>query len=234
MNEEKTISDTTIEALARNFFKEANSYGFKYEHFLKFVNYLLGLSLSPIEKSTENNEKTPSVNLNITALPVKTERLIIRKFNKQSDYKMIKEWMDDEYGRYFLLSLSSNQSSSLDSVLFSESSSLGLITLKDNQPIGLLAYVNIDINSQKAELRKIIGVPNLRGKGFGKEATKAWIEYGNKVLGLRKIYLSTTDTNIRNIKINEDLGFKVEGILRNEIQIDNQFRDVLRMSLLFP
>lgn len=234
MNEEKTISDTTIEALARNFFKEANSYGFKYEHFLKFVNYLLGLSLSPIEKSTENNEKTLASNLNIKALPIKTERLIIRKFNKQSDYKVIKEWMNDEYGKYFLLSISSNQSSSLDSVLFSDSSSLGAITLKDNQLIGLLAYVNIDINSKKAELRKIIGVPNLRGKGYGKEATKAWIQYGNKVLGLRKIYLSTTDTNIRNIKINEDLGFKVEGILRNEIQIDNQFRDVLRMSLLFP
>jgi len=233
MSDEKKIPDTTIEAFARNFFKEADSYGFKYEHYLKFVNILLDMSLTPSDNSNNSRSVSEALRTNITALPFTTERLIIRDFNKANDYPRLKEWLTDEYGRYFLLSLSSNNSYSLDEILFSKNNSLGVITLKDDTAIGLVAYINHDNKTKKAELRKIIGVPNLRGKGYGKEATKAWIEYGKNILGLRKIFLSTTDTNIRNIRLNEELGFKVEGILRNEIFIDNEFRDVLRMSLLF-
>jgi len=94
-----------------------------------------------------------------------------------------------------------------------------------------MAFLNYDRKYKKAELRKLIGVPKLRGKGLGKEATKYWIQYGFTELGLNKIYLNTVDTNIRNIKLNEELGFKVEGILRNEILIDGNYHDVLRMGL---
>lgn len=233
MNDEKIISDATIEALARNFYKEADSYGFKYEHFLKFVNYVLGLSLSPNNPNKSDNGKIDSnEKTEISDLPISTSRLIIRKFDRKLDYELIKQWIDDEFGRYFLLSLSSAQSYNVDSIISSANNKLGTITLKNNQAIGLMAYINYDYSDKKAELRKIIGIPELRGKGYGKEATKAWLEYGKKILQLRKIYLSTVDTNIRNIKINEELGFKVEGILRNEIKIDNQYMDVLRMSLI--
>ena len=39
----------------------------------------------------------------------------------------------------------------------------------------------------------------MRGKGFAKEATKLWIQYGITKLDLKKIYLDRLDTNIRNI-----------------------------------
>lgn len=71
----------------------------------------------------------------------------------------------------------------------------------------------------------------MRGMGLAKEATKIWIRYGVTVLKLKKIYLSTLDTDIRNIRLNEALGFKVEGILRNEIYLDGVYHDVLRMGL---
>ena len=34
-----------------------------------------------------------------------------------------------------------------------------------------------------------------------------------------------------NIRLNEDLGFRVEGVLRNEVLIDGTYHDVLRMGL---
>jgi len=83
----------------------------------------------------------------------------------------------------------------------------------------------------KAELRKLIGEPGMRAKGLAKESTRLWIHYGIEVLGLRKIYLNTLDTNIRNIKLNEELGFKFEGILRNEVFFDGKYHDVLRMGI---
>jgi RimJ/RimL family protein N-acetyltransferase len=42
------------------------------------------------------------------------------------------------------------------------------------------------------------------------------------------------DTNFRNIRLNESLGFVVEGILRNEYVLDGRERDVLRMGLYRP
>jgi RimJ/RimL family protein N-acetyltransferase len=234
MNEEKNISETTIEALTRNFFKEANSYGFQYEHYLKFVNFLLDMALQPKEedKVSKSQKITNNVNVN-SELPIKTQRLIITKFSPDKHFSLLKQWLEDEYGRYFMLSLSSNYSLTPEELVTSGNNILGLITLTDSQPIGLMGYLNYNKIHSKAELRKIIGVPDLRGKGYGKEATLAWIQYGKNRLKLKKIYLNTIDTNIRNIKINEDLGFKVEGILRNEILIDQTYRDVLRMGLLF-
>ena len=67
--------------------------------------------------------------------------------------------------------------------------------------------------------------------GYAKEASQMWIQYGSQTLGLKKIYLSTLNNNIRNIKLNEELGFKVEGILKNEVYFDGEFHDVLRMGM---
>jgi len=71
----------------------------------------------------------------------------------------------------------------------------------------------------------------MRGKGYAKEATQLWIRYGLTALDLKKIHLSTFHTDMRNVRLNEDLGFKVEGILRNEICVDGVYLDVLRMGL---
>jgi diamine N-acetyltransferase len=120
---------------------------------------------------------------------------------------------------------------SLPEVVNSDDSVLGMITLPDGTPIGCVAFLDFDCEQRKAELRKIIGDSTQRGRGFGKEASALWIRYGLTTLGLKKIYLNTLETNIRNVHLNEELGFRVEGILRNEVFIDGQYRDVLRMGL---
>lgn len=48
---------------------------------------------------------------------------------------------------------------------------------------------------------------------------------------MRKIYINTLDTNIRNIRLNEALGFRLEGILRDEVLLDGTCHDVLRMAV---
>ena len=107
--------------------------------------------------------------------------------------------------------------------------------IKGNQTVVLVVgfgpFLNYDVNHLKAELRKMIGNPKYRGKGYAKEATKLWINYGFCNLDLKKIYLNTFDTNIRNIRLNEEVGFRVEGILGNEVFVDGEYKDVLRMGL---
>ena len=96
-----------------------------------------------------------------------------------------------------------------------------------------MAFLDYDPTQRKAELRKLIGPPALRGMGYAKEASKVWIAYGLYTRKLRKIYVNTLNTNMRNIRLNEELGFKIEGVLRNEVHIRGEFYVVLRMGLLF-
>ena len=96
-----------------------------------------------------------------------------------------------------------------------------------------MAFLDIDTVQRRAELRKLIGDDSERGKGYAEEATALWVAYGHERLGLEKIYLSTLQTHLRNIRLNESIGFRTEGVLRNEILLGNERHDVLRMGLSF-
>jgi RimJ/RimL family protein N-acetyltransferase len=227
----KEISDETIKTIAASFIKQAQKYGFTLNDYLRFTNYLLDEAMQALSLNTEKKETTIYLQGSIKKLPLETERLIIRQTTKK-DLSIIKSWLEDKEGRFFLLSRLDNQQETIDEVFENENNLLGTICLKDKTPIGLIAYLNIDEYHRKAELRKMIGVTKERGKGYGNEATKAWIEYGFFTLNLEKIYLTTINTDIKNIRINEALGFRVEGLLRNELKIDGEYYDVLQMSLL--
>lgn len=225
------ISDETIKTIAASFLKQAKKYGFTLNDYIRFTNHLLdeALKISGVETKIPNST-TYQLNLN-QKLPIETERLIIRSVVKK-DLPTIKKWLEDKENRLFLLSRLVQPPETIEEIFESENNILGLICLKDKTPIGLIAFLNIDEYHKKAELRKMIGILKERGKGYGNEATKAWIEYGFFTLNLEKIYLTTINTNIKNIRINEALGFRVEGLLRNELKIDGEYHDVLQMSLL--
>lgn len=227
----KTISDETIKTIAASFLKQAQKYGFTLNDYLKFTNYLLEEALK-LTSNVQKLEAKAIYDLNShRKLPLETDRLIIR-FVARRDLPMIRKWLEDKEGRLFLLSRLVSPQQTLEEIYDAENNILGLICLKDKTPIGLIAYLDIDEYHRKAELRKMIGVLKERGKGYGNEATKAWVEYGLFTLNLEKIYLTTINTDIKNIRINEALGFRVEGLLRNELMIDGEYHDVLQMSLL--
>ncbi len=238
------IPDTTIEALARSFFKESSTYGFGRMDYLRFVNTLLDIAtvdtgsqsenagqriIPGVEEPATKSAKLPDIDA--VSLPLNGVKLTIRNYDPLVDRQTFQEWLVDAYGRYFLLSLTSMRSESLDELAEDAGNILGIITLPDKTPIGAIAYLNCDRAQRKAELRKLIGAPEARGKGLGKAATELWIQHGSQGLGLKKIYLNTLDTNIRNIRLNEEMGFKIEGILRNEVFFDGKHHDVLRMGL---
>ncbi|MBN1464733.1 GNAT family N-acetyltransferase [candidate division KSB1 bacterium] len=231
---ESTIQDRTLEALARTFFKESIKYGFRKIDYLRFVNFLLDMAMSNSKSFEANGRWIESVKIDESVsakvLPLESERLRIRSF-QPADAKVMQSWLQDDDGRHFLLSRVTAKSVELEKFVDDKSCLMGIITLKDDNPIGAVAYCNHNPQQHRAELRKIIGDPAKRAMGYAKEATQLWIQYGIQTLGLKKIYLSTLNSNIRNIKLNEELGFQVEGILRNEVYFDNKFHDLLRMGM---
>ncbi len=230
---EKAIPEETIEAVARSLYKETNRYGFRQGDYLRLVNQLLDLSM-------RNADSDPQVRRHRVVyrsptplrLPLEREDTRIREFDASRDKALFEKWIADSHGRYFLLSSITAKTPDVDHVIESEDNILGVITLADATPIGMMAFLDYDRSQRKAELRKLIGEAEYRGRGFAKKATQLWIHYGITGLGLEKICLNTLDTNFRNIRLNEELGFKVEGILRKECYFDGEYHDILRMALL--
>jgi len=214
-------------------------YGFTQIDYVRFVNMLLDLSMesSAREGNVDDTEQLVGVDYNdidvdlFMELPIEGSRIRIRKLNPVSDMQMMKEWLNDKSGRLFLLSRITAQTIDIERIINDDWNVFGIISTHDDVPIGCVAFLGFNCEQKKAELRKLIGEPSMRGKGYAKEATQLWIRYGLTALNLKKIHLSTLHTDLRNIRLNEDLGFKVEGILRNEICVDGVYRDVLRMSL---
>jgi RimJ/RimL family protein N-acetyltransferase len=228
------IPDLAIETLARGFCREAQGYGFGQIEFVKFVNAVLDKAMA--DASAAQTEAQPVALPPVSAvdagtLPLEGERVVIRTFDPATDFATLERWLGDRRGRDFLLSRVTAKRADVRELVADGTSAFGMITLRDATPVGTVAFLDHDPVQRKAEMRKLIGEPDQRGKGLAREASELWIRYGLAGLGLKKIYVSTFHTNVRNVRLNQELGFKVEGILRNEVLVDGRYQDVLRMGL---
>jgi len=229
---EKGLPTQTLEVVAKSFYKQSLEYGFRKEDYLRFVNILLDLGLGHgglyVPPPSSNHQDSAA-----SDVEQESEQVTVRLYQLE-DHELLKRWIEDEEGRQFLTTRpEAPRFNTLEALLESETSRFGIVSLSQ-RPIGALAYLNIDSDQHKAELRKLIGDPLARGHGYAKKATQYWIEYGISTLGLRKIYVNTLETHLKNIRLNEQLGFRVEGLLRDEVLLDGEYRDVLRMSLIMP
>lgn len=79
-----------------------------------------------------------------------------------------------------------------------------------------------------------IGIDDKRywNQGLGTEATKMLIDYGFKKLKLHRIDLKVYSYNGRAIKVYKKLGFKFEGMQREEVFYKGKYYDLIQMGLL--
>ncbi len=100
------------------------------------------------------------------------------------------------------------------------------------QPVGSVYFRDIDMKHKKAEFGIFIGEENARGKGFGTEVAKIFIQYGFNNLGLHRIFLRVLADNEQAIKSYEKSGFKYEGTMVDDVFINNQFVSIVRMAIV--
>jgi RimJ/RimL family protein N-acetyltransferase len=225
------LPNVTIEAAARSFYKQAVGYGFALTDFVRFTNLILGIAMAPSEDPPPSSSVAPGgMKRRFHELPLQGRRVVVRRYGEPGDREALQGWVHDEEGRFFLLSAASGRVHDVDDLVKDARNLVGMV-LYEGRPVGCVAYLDHDPDQHRAELRKLIGEVQVRGRGLGREASKLWVGYGIGALGLRKIYVNTLATHIRNISINEEIGFRVEGILRNEVLVDGTHRDVLRMGL---
>ena len=102
------------------------------------------------------------------------------------------------------------------------------------EPVGVIGAEQLDIESAKLEMRKLIGDPRMHGKGIGKHATFLFLYYVFVIRKFKKVYVYSLDINVRNLNLNGKFGFELEGVFFEDALIQNVWRDVLRMALNAP
>ena len=96
--------------------------------------------------------------------------------------------------------------------------------------VGYLSLQKINYINRNGNFGVII-LKKFRGKGYSAEAMKLFFSYIFDQINLRKIKLDVLKENDKAIKIYKDMGFNEEGILKEHIYQDGNYKDLLVMSL---
>jgi len=97
--------------------------------------------------------------------------------------------------------------------------------------VAMGGLTNIDYTTRKAEFYIFVN-PSRQREGIGTEATKLLCQYGFEVLNLHKIYLFTNNSNLGGRRTYEKVGFKLEGVHRDEMITNDKFDNRLYYGLL--
>ena len=109
----------------------------------------------------------------------------------------------------------------------------GIVKRNDKKLIGYAFLAGISKRHKIAkEFGIVIGEKEEWGKGYGTEATKLMLEYGFSVLKLHRIQLLVLDFNRRALGMYRKLGFVREGIQREARIVNEEWHDVIMMSML--
>lgn len=100
-----------------------------------------------------------------------------------------------------------------------------IIEKVSNEFIGTIKLGHINWRSGIADVGIMIGHKSYRGKGLSEEVVSMVCNYAFNILSLRKLTGGTSADNIPMRKCFEKVGFKQEGILRQQLLISGKYID---------
>ncbi|REJ84076.1 MAG: N-acetyltransferase [Bacteroidetes bacterium] len=107
----------------------------------------------------------------------------------------------------------------------------GVELLQSADLVGLTYLKNIHLVHRQAEFAILIS-PEHSGKGVGKAACRETLKFGFHDLNLHRIYLKVRQDNAPAIRVYKSCGFTEEGILRDDVFKQGEFRNHILMSVL--
>ena len=99
-------------------------------------------------------------------------------------------------------------------------------------PVGLIGLLDIDTRFSKAEFYIVIGDIRFRGRGVAIEATRIMQDIAFREIAQNKIYLFTEIDNKGAQALFVKVGFRFEGLLRQDAILHGHFSDRYVMSIL--
>ena len=103
-----------------------------------------------------------------------------------------------------------------------------------DRAIGSVFLRDIDRKNKKAEYGIFIGDDSKMGLGIGTQTARLMIEYAFGQEKLHRLYLRVFADNDRAISSYKKAGFVVEGLLKDDVFVRNQYRDIVWMAVTNP
>ncbi len=244
------IQKTLFRTVSRNLVRQLHEQGCSFRDLVDFANEILeeitlvgtiGKSMSPDNLSSEQDagkknithDQTIAEKLHTEGQVNLTTEAYLRRI-AESDIAAISQWRTDEAVSASLAARTLEKIVSDPAHAVSEESAALFVICRetDDQVVGLIGFPHIEIETQQAEYIKMIGEPAERGKGYARIGTKVLLDYAFSFLHLNRVYLYTLDGNLRNISLNQSLGFSFEGLLKQAVRVENRLRDVAVMALV--
>ena len=118
----------------------------------------------------------------------------------------------------------------IKSVGYSENYQGFSISLK-KEIIGGCSLKNISKINHNAEFDIFLS-GNFTGKGYGKDALLKLLEFGFRELNLHRIYAFLLESNTNAFKMYSNIGFKKEGVMRENVFKENHYSNSIIIGLL--
>jgi ribosomal-protein-alanine N-acetyltransferase len=169
---------------------------------------------------------------------IRGERLYLRPIERD-DLQRCYDWMNDEDLRATLsqrypLSLA-READWVERATRGQDPSelhLAICLVQADRHVGNCGLVSIDRDNGTATLGILIGERDCRGQGLGEEAVRTLCRYAFDEMNLHKIRLEVYAINPAAMKTYERVGFRKEGVLREDAYRQGRRIDVVRMGLL--
>ena len=154
-----------------------------------------------------------------------------------SDYDRLINWIDSEHLMHVFSATIFNYPithAQLDEYLKEPNRIVyKVIDINSNEIIGHAELNNINKSNKSARIcRVLVGDKNERNKGFGKLIINELVRIGFEEMKLHRIDLGVYDFNRNAIKCYKNCGFEIEGLLKENTKIGNQYWSTYNMSIL--
>jgi RimJ/RimL family protein N-acetyltransferase len=113
-----------------------------------------------------------------------------------------------------------------------ESAGFAVETLADRRLIGGVDLRTSDPANRSATLGIAIGDKTCWDGGYGTDTMRTVCRFGFEVMNLHRIQLTTSAANLRARRVYEKVGFREEGILRDDRFTRGRYFDTVVMGLL--
>jgi len=238
----KQVQRSMFRTVAQNLIKQLMDEGCTRQELIGFANEILqtiidqgfgpGKSLQ-VESNGTAHRVEGLAQLSCEGSVVLTEETGIRPMRAE-DAQSLRRWLEDEAVSQ---SLAECTLSEIIEVVCSRRPATDQAVFvmhrkSDDEPVGLVGLIHIDPAAAQGELVKMIGDPTQRGKGLAKRATQMLVDFAFGQLKLNRIYLRTLGGNMKNIRLNESLGFRFEGLLRQAARLSGNLNDVIIMGMV--
>jgi len=146
-------------------------------------------------------------------------KVSIRRFEKRDITNKV-SWINDPLNNAFLhydLPLEVEKTEAWFERNKDATSRYDAVIEADGIPVGLIGLLSIDYKNQKAEYYVLLGERAYLGKGIAGRATVQLLKYAFEDMLLNRVYLYTETENASAVKLYERIGFKREGIIKDDL-----------------